>query len=238
MDKIYSRPRIKIPKIQMFYKRQQSSGPKKKVRFVLIIILVMLVVTRMLFEYITPMFEEMCYLKAKAIAAQIVNNKTKESIEKIDYNDLITIIRDNNGNITMVKANVLAINRVSAELTIDIQDALQNEEQTQIYIPFGSIFGNQLVSNMGPKIPVKINPSGLVTTDFKSEFEAAGINQTIHRIYLYTVCKVNIVTPIKIISNEISSEVMVGESVIVGPVPDSYYNLEGLQGTDVMEVID
>ena len=238
MDKIYSRPRIRIPKVQMFYKRNSNNGQKKTIKFVLIVILVMMVVARILFGYITPMFEEMCYLKAKAIAAQIVNNKTKESIGKIDYNDLITIVRDNSGNITMVKANVLAINRISAELTIDIQDALQNEEQTQIYIPLGSITGNQLVSNLGPKIPVKINPSGLVTTDFKSEFEAAGINQTIHRIYLYTVCKVNIVTPMRVISNEISSEVMVGESVIVGPVPDSYYNLEGLQGTDVMEVID
>ena len=66
-----------------------------------------------------------------------------------------------------------------------------------------------------------------------------GINQTIHRIYLYTVCKVNIVTPIKTITNEISSEIMVAESVIVGPVPDSYYNLEGLsENRDALEVIE
>ena len=52
------------------------------------------------------------------------------------------------------------------------------------------------------------------------------------------MCKVNIITPLKTITNEISSEVMVGESVIVGPVPDSYYNLEGLQGNEAMEVID
>ena len=66
----------------------------------------------------------------------------------------------------------------------------------------------------------------------------AGINQTIHRIYLYTVCKVNIVTPLKTISNEVSNEVMVAEAVIVGPVPDSYYNLEGLNGDDALEVIN
>ena len=189
-------------------------------------------------NYITPMFEEMCYLRARLIAAQIVNKKTKESIENIDYNDLITIIRDNDGNITMVKANVISINRISAVLTIDIQEALENKEQTLIKIPLGSIFGNQILSNFGPNIAIKINPTGLVTTDFRSEFIEAGINQTIHRIYLYTVCKVNIVTPLKTITNEITNEVMVAESVIVGPVPSSYYNLEGLQQGDELEVVN
>lgn len=172
MDKIYSRPRIKLPKLK-FEHRGNNNIQKKKLRNLLIIILIMLIVMKLLFDYINPMFESLCYLRAKAIAAQIVNKKTKESIENIDYNDLITIVRDNNGNITMVKANVLAINRISAELTIDIQEGLENEKQTLIYIPFGSIFGNQVLSNVGPRIPVKITPSGVVTTDFKSEFEAA-----------------------------------------------------------------
>lgn len=237
MDKIYSRPRIKIPKIQMFYNRNHNQGNRKS-KFVIIVILIVTFTTFIILNYITPMFEEMCYLRARLIAAQIVNKKTKESIENIDYNDLITIIRDNNGNITMVKANVISINRISAALTIDIQEALENKEQTLIKIPLGSILGNQIFSNIGPNISVKINPSGLVTTDFKSEFIEAGINQTIHRIYLYTVCKVNIVTPIKTITNEITNEVMVAESVIVGPVPSSYYNLEGLQDGDQLEVVN
>ena len=237
MDKIYSRPRIKIPKIQMFYNRNNNKR-KKKATFVIIVILIVILIVQLTLDYITPMFEEMCYLKARQIAAQIVNKKTKESIENIDYNDLITIIRDNNGNITMIKANVISINRISAALTIDIQEALENEEQTQIKIPLGSLSRNQIFANLGPQISIKIIPSGLVTTDFKSEFIEAGINQTIHRIYLYTVCRVNIVTPIKTITNDISNEVMVAESVIVGPVPDSYYNLEGMQDSDVMEVIN
>lgn len=172
MDKIYSRPRIKIPKIQLPHKGGNDKQ-KKNILKLLVIILISLILMKITFNYINPMFESLCYLRAKSIAAQIVNKKTKDSIENIDYNDLITIVRDNLGNITMVKANVLAINRISAELTIDIQEALQSESQTLIYIPFGSIFGNQILSNIGPRIPIKIVPSGVVTTDFKSEFEAA-----------------------------------------------------------------
>lgn len=237
MDKIYSRPRIKLPKINLLYK-SNNRKQKKKIQKVLISILIILLIIKLLFDYINPMFEEMCIAKAKSIAIQIINKKTQDSIEKIDYNDIVTIMKDNNGNITMVKANALSINRISVELTTDIQNAFENENQTSIYIPIGSIFGNEILSNIGPKIPIQINPTGVVTTQFRSEFEAAGINQTIHRIYLYTVCKINIITPLKTMSNEVTSEVIVAESVIVGPVPDSYYNLEGLQRSDAMEVVE
>ena len=237
MDKIYSRPRIKLPKINLLYKRNNRKQ-KKKIQKVLISILIILLIIKLLFDYINPMFEEMCIAKAKSIAIQIINIKTQNSIDKIDYNDIVTIIKDNNGNITMVKANALSINRISVELTTDIQNAFENENQTSIYIPIGSIFGNEILSNVGPQIPIQINPTGVVTTQFRSEFEAAGINQTIHRIYLYTVCKINIITPLRTMSNEVTSEVIVAESVIVGPVPDSYYNLEGLQRSDAMEVVE
>ena len=237
MDKIYSRPRIKLPKINILYK-SNNHKQKKKIQRMLISILIILLMIKLLFDYINPMFEEMCIAKAKSIAIQIINKKTQDSIDKIDYNDIVTIIKDNNGNITMVKANALSINRISVELTTDIQNAFENENQTSIYIPIGSIFGNEILSNIGPKIPIQINPTGVVTTQFRSEFEAAGINQTIHRIYLYTVCKINIITPLRTMSNEVTSEVIVAESVIVGPVPDSYYNLEGLQRSDAMEVVE
>lgn len=237
MDKIYSRPRIKLPKINISYKRN-TNKQKKKIQKILITLFAILLIIKLLFDYINPMFEDMCITKAKAVAIQIINKKTQDSIDKIDYNDLVTIIKDNNGNITMVKANAFSINRISVEITTDIQDTLQNESQTQILIPLGSISGNEVLSNLGPKIPIQINPTGVVTTEFRSEFEAAGINQTLHRIYLYTVCRINIITPYRILSNEVSSEVIVAESIIVGPVPDSYYNLEGLQRNDAMEVID
>jgi len=53
-----------------------------------------------------------------------------------------------------------------------------------------------------------------------------GINQTIHRLYLDVICKVSIVTPYDIIETEITNQVLMGESVIVGDIPQTYLNLE------------
>ena len=230
-DKIYSRKRLALPD---FYGKKQF----KKTVIIGIILLIAFLVAKMVLNYLNPMFDSLCNLKARGIAIKIINQKAKESLENVDYNDLITIIRGDQGEIKMVKANVISINKIAAEITLEIQKALENEKNTKVYIPMGSFLGNEIFYNIGPKIPIRITSTGAVTTDFKSEFRSGGINQTIHRIYLHTTCRVNIVTPVKTIGCDMTNEILVAENVIVGPIPDSYYNLEGLENArDGMEVM-
>lgn len=81
-------------------------------------------------------------------------------------------------------------------------------------------------------------PTGSVTTDFKSEFRAAGINQTIHRLYLDVTCKVTIITPYDSVEAEIVNQVLMTESVIVGEIPEAYYNLEGINSNNAVDIIE
>lgn len=80
---------------------------------------------------------------------------------------------------------------------------------------------------------------GDVETDLRSEFTSQGINQTLHRVYLQVKCDVNILTPFDNISREITNQVLLMENIIVGNIPNTYYNLEGINGnSDVLEVIE
>ena len=79
---------------------------------------------------------------------------------------------------------------------------------------------------------------GTVETDLRTEFVEAGINQTLHRIYLEVRCNVTILTPYDTIKETIVNQVLLVEGVIIGNIPDTYYNLEGLSGDQSMEMID
>ena len=79
---------------------------------------------------------------------------------------------------------------------------------------------------------------GTVETDLKSEFKEAGINQTMHRIYLEVKCKVTILTPYNTITETIVNQVLLVEGLIIGNIPETYYNLHGMQDDQVMEVIN
>ena len=86
-------------------------------------------------------------------------------------------------------------------------------------------------------IHIKISSIGNVKTDLKSEFSSKGINQTLHRVYLLVDCEVNILTPFDNIEKRITNQVLIAENVIVGHIPETYYNLEGLSQEDAMEVM-
>ena len=49
----------------------------------------------------------------------------------------------------------------------------------------------------------------------------------------------NILTPFQDIEKEITNQVLLVENVIVGRIPETYYNLQGLnEKTDALEVIE
>ncbi len=103
---------------------------------------------------------------------------------------------------------------------------------------FGSFTGIKLLAGRGPGIKIKISTVGNVETDLKSEFQAQGINQTLHRIYLQVKCEINVLTPFKDISKDITNQVLIMENVIMGTVPNTYYNIEGVNTNDALEVIE
>lgn len=103
---------------------------------------------------------------------------------------------------------------------------------------FGSFTGFKLLSGRGPGIKIRISSVGDVATDLRSEFTSQGINQTLHRVYLQVDTNVNILTPFDNIEKEISNQVLLMENVIIGEIPSTYYNLEGLNNGDELEVIE
>lgn len=95
----------------------------------------------------------------------------------------------------------------------------------------------KILSGRGPNIPIKMSTIGNVETELVSQFSHAGINQTLHRIYLNVNCKVTILTPFDTIEENITNQVLIAEAVIVGEVPSNYYSLNGLKEDDLIELV-
>lgn len=96
-----------------------------------------------------------------------------------------------------------------------------------------------MLSGRGPGVKIRISSIGNIETDLESEFTSQGINQTLHRIYVDVSCNVKVLTPFKDIERNITNRVLLAENVIVGNIPDTYYNLEGLDGTsDALEMVE
>ncbi len=144
-----------------------------------------------------------------------------------------------NGNIQMISANVLKVNQITSDIALDIQNALRDSNNSTIYIALGSITGINILAGMGPKIAVNISTVGNVETTLKSEFISQGVNQTLHRVYMEIQANVSILTPTSTMEETIDNQVLILENVIVGEIPDAYYNFEGITTeSQVLEVVE
>lgn len=240
MDMIYSRKRIKLPKVvykKIQIPKMQNDKNKRMMKFITILSIAIVTFT-MAIHGITPIFETLCKDKAKSIATIICNEESTKIINNYKYEDLVTIYKDSNENITMIKSNIVPINLIISDVAEKIQKRLDEVESEQIGIRLGSFTGSKIFSGRGPIIHITLSTIGNVETDLRSEFKSAGINQTIHRIYLQVDCKVNILTPYTTFEQGISNQVLIAENIIVGKIPESYYNLEGLDKTNAVDVIE
>ena len=229
--KIYTRHRIKLPKIT-------EDRNKRKIIKILLILVIAITIVRAVLLSINPIIEEKCKTVAKSIATKISNEQATLVMTKYTYEDLINVIKDENGNIKMIGTNIISVNEIISDIPIKIQEELEKSENNNFNIKLGSFFGSKIFSGMGPNINIKIQLDGTVETDLKSEFTSQGINQTLHRIYLDVVCKVSILTPVNVISEEIKNQVLLVEGIIAGEIPESYYNLEGLEKKDAIEIVN
>ena len=211
---------------------------KKIIKLIIIAALIMLII-QLVFYYFEPIFEAMCEEKVKSLATIITNQQSTLVMNKYQYEELYTIEKDSNGNIVIIKSNVVPINNLISELTENIQNEFEKIENPTIDIPLGNLSGIYILSGSGPEIPIEVSITGTVDTEIKSEFIAQGINQTLHRVYVNFECNMKIVTPLKNYNKKVTNQVIIAEHVIVGNIPNSYYNLEGIESDmDTLNVLD
>lgn len=233
---IYSRPRIKLPKFLII--NNKGSFRKNKIPKFLFIILVIFIIFFSVIRAVTPVFNRLCSDKAKSVATIITNDETTKAIANYKYSDFIIVHKDESGNILMLESNMKNINDVISDAANRIQVSINNTKDEDIHISLGSFTGVSILSGRGYKVPIRISTIGNIKTNVKSEFTSQGINQTLHRLYLDIQCEISILTPFNTITEMINNQLILAENIIVGEIPNTYYNLEGISEGDVMEVME
>ena len=141
----------------------------------------------------------------------------------LEYDDLFGVVKDDAGNIEMVQANSPEINMIAREIANLAQANLDALGLKEISIPIGTFTGLALLMGLGPEVTISVMPIGSALCDFVSFFTSAGINQTLHKIYIDVEAVINIITPLDEPTITVKAEVLVAENLIVGEVPEFYF---------------
>jgi sporulation protein YunB len=176
---------------------------------------------------IKPIVIAMSESVARQMAVVAINDAVNEiMIDNYKYTDLINILQDNDGKISMLQANTIKMSELASKTALRAQEKINDVTAQGISLPIGSILGGQILAGQGPHIRIKIVRVGSVTTDFVTEFEKAGINQTRHKIFLRVNTQIRIVVPTGSEKIDVAAQIPISETIIVGNVPNSYVNVD------------
>lgn len=133
MHKIYSRPRIRIPKV-LINEEGINNHKNKKITKIIIILIIAFSTVKIVLDAVYPIFDTLCEAKAKSIATIVSNEQATNVMKEHSYDELFILEKDNNNNITMVKSNVIAINEIISDVAVKIQEDIDNRGRENIEI--------------------------------------------------------------------------------------------------------
>lgn len=169
------------------------------------------------------------------LASAQINNEVVSLLHKaveeapLPYDQVVSLEKDAQGRITLLKSDMNTVSAYRSKLVEKLVGSVDDLRARNVRVPLGSLTGIDLLSGRGPGIPVKMLSIGVVRSEFENLFTSAGINQTRHQIMLNITVDTKIVMPGVRDHTEVSTQICVAETIIVGAVPEHFTYLGGAE---------
>lgn len=207
--------------------RAKRRKRKKKMALAIAAFLVPLFAVWQITSWIGPTISERLSYQARILVTAAVNQTISEELEKmgVAYHQMIRLTRDGTGKITALQADTVLMNKIKTAVTQRTGERLQELSAQPLCVPLGSLTGLKILSGRGPMIRFRLAPEGVVITNLYHEFSQAGINQTLHRVYLQIDLEVSAVIPGFHMKTQVTTNMDLCQTVIVGEVPEFFGNV-------------
>ncbi len=170
-----------------------------------------------------PAFFEYARIYSNNIANTVVSESINEVFSKEDYQSLAKIT-ESSDSIKAIETDTAKVNKLKAEITQSIQKNIEQRQTDTVYVPIGSATNFYFLAGLGPQIPIKIYPVSIVNADFNEEFEAVGINQSKHKLYLDVSIQMSFIGFTYSKAETVQTSTLLTDTIIVGDTPYYYGN--------------
>ena len=196
---------------------------RRRARRLVLVLLLLLIALLLADRNVKPLVFALAQARSAAMASQVLSGAMAEALgDGVGYDELMNVRMDAKGQVALLSANTVRMNILADRAGAAAMRRLDSMTSEEVSVPLGSALGLTLFAGRGPRIPVSIVPVGSVSTSFKTEFEACGINQTRHKVYLELTASIRIVIPTGAKTTEVADNMLVAESIIVGAVPEGF----------------
>lgn len=162
----------------------------------------------------------------KQKATEIMQNNVYEVYTQGSENqDFLKFEKDSAGNITLLRTDTIKMTAMAQKVALKCTKDIQSLGVNGIKVPLGYVTKNNLVAKFGPNVTASMEPIGRVQIKYSSEFQAAGINQTRHKIKITLSARIKVILPTENEEILIENDMPVSETIIVGKIPNTNLSL-------------
>ena len=208
-----------------------THAQRNRLRLIVAVTVILVSGLTLLFRVrLAPMAEQLIETQVDNQASDAINAAIADQIAEgeFDYERMVTIEKDASGNVTAIRTNIGELNRLKTSVLQRMDEELEQLSMEQLGVPIGSVLLPELFSGRGPLVPVRVLAVRTSDASFRNSFQSAGINQTLHSIYIDIHVCITILTWTGTSEINVDSAVVAAETVIVGTVPTTYFGMEEL----------
>ena len=212
----------------------------------LLCVIITIIVLKIISIRVSPILMNYAELETKKLSSIVINRAVNKQLANgMNIDEMFNIIKNDNGEIATIDFNPAIVNKVLNTTTnvvlinlkaieegnidfIELPDILISNDKDKlkngiIYeIPLGTITKSGFLSNLGPKIPIKLNIIGSVESNVKTNIKEYGINNALVEIYIRISVTEQINVPFISKRVTVTSDIPVALKVIQGSVPKYY----------------
>lgn len=169
-------------------------------------------------NYLIEAFED----KAKQKIIEVTNQAVLQVLQqqKIKYDDVVKIEKREKSS--LIKIDTVALNKEVASLILMINQKIKLFTPLQVEFRMGYIFNNIFFNQFGPLLRGNVLYISAVSYNWQSDFNSAGINQTIHRIYLNLKFEGHFLILRTKRKVTLIQRIPIAENIYIGEVPKVY----------------
>ncbi len=216
-----------MTRMKLKNKKSYLSRLKRVIFIILLISITFFIIVRKPISYISDFFLNYAQIEATKMISSIINSSSSsEDFDKISFDNLYYITRSSENEIEMIDYNLAAVNELLDEITLNIQNNLEKIEEKEIlYIPFGIIFNNPFLNNLGPNIPIKLKLISSVLTNVNTKLSDYGINNSLIEISINIEVRAKVLLPISSKDIIVTNDIPISYKIITGKIPEYYSGL-------------
>lgn len=225
----------------------------KKINIIIVLIAIIVTSVMFMLKKInktfTPIIIETAELEINKLSTMVINKAISQVLEdKINTDKIFETVKSDDGKVQTIDFNPIIVNQVLNIATTVVQENLRllekgNVEGIESYlnlltddqikkirkgiiteISIGIIFKNSVLSNIGPKIPIRMHYIGDVNSNITTKVTSYGINNALVEVGVHLEMTAQIILPFTTDKMKLECDIPLAIKIIQGSIPNYYGN--------------